>query len=143
MRHILIILIIFIPSFCFNSVSAQETTESASNWLKEIYQQTGQKVIDPVKRMIDSMKQKHKDLPQNIEKKSQGIFERVQEKAEMKQEEIKQEIKKEIKKQTKNWFQNKLDRVKQLLNPLKIKIQEGSTLIREWVVNGIKEKIFN
>jgi hypothetical protein len=61
----------------------------------------------------------------------------------MKQQEVKQEIKKEIKKQTKNWFQKKLEKIeKLLLHPLKIKIQEGSTLIREWV-NRIKEKIFN
>ena len=66
----------------------------------------------------------------------QFIQERVQEKVEQKTGEIKEEIKQEIKTRTKNWFRNwfqeKLAKVEELLNPLKIKIQEGSNWFRSW-----------
>ena len=129
-----IILFIIITLFLANPVFAEETIIEASevpNWLNNFYQKTNEKLIIPVEQLIDSMKQKV------IEEKSQELLEKTQKAIEEKQEELldkaQEKIKQEIKKSAKNWIQNRMEWIKGILNPLKIKIQQGSNLIREWI----------
>ncbi len=135
MRYI--ILIIFISLFCFNFVSARETSGTISDWAEGLEQ----KFITPVSRMFESMKQGSfgQDVEQKVEQKSQEMMGLVQDKAEEKGGELKQEIKQEIKERTRQWFQNKKEWVEDMLSPLKINIQERSDLIREWVNKLRKE----
>ena len=129
-----IILFIIIILFLANPVFAKETIQEVSeipNWLNNFYQQADEKLITPVEQLIDSMKQKV------IEEKSQELLKKTQKAIEEKQEELldkaQEKIKQEVKKSTKNWIQNRMEWIKEILNPLKIKIQQGSNLIREWI----------
>ena len=103
--------------------------------VNNFYQQTNEKLITPVEQLIDSMKQKI------IEEKSQELLEKAQKTIEEKQEELldkaQEKIKQEVKKSTKNWIQNRMEWIKEILNPLKIRIQQGSNIIREWI-NSVK-----
>ncbi len=108
-------------------ISANELPE----WLTKLYDKTDQKVISPVKQIVDSMKQK------SLEQKNQEILKKAQETIEKKQEELLDKAidkgKQESKKIVKNWIQGKIAWIEELLNPLKIKIQEGSDIIRGWI----------
>lgn len=112
MRYIIISLIILLlPYF----TSAQETTDLKPNWFHRTYQNI-------------------QNLPQEIEKSTKYIWGKAQEKKKEKQEEIKQEIKKGIKKEIQEWTQKGLTNLKEkVLNPLKNKIQQGSTFIRQGI----------
>ena len=131
MRIIFFITILF---FLANPVFAEETIQKASempSWLNNFYQQADKKLITPVEQLIDSMKQKV------IKEKSQELLKKTQKSIEEKQEKLldkaQEKIKQEVKKSTKNWIQNRIEWIKEILNPLKIKIQQGSNLIREWI----------
>ena len=125
---------IIITLFFINPVLAKEEIQETSeipNWITNLYQETDKKLITPVKQMVDSMKQKI------IKEKSQEMLKEAQKTIEKKQGELldkaQEKIKQKIKKSARNWIQNKTEWIKEILNPLKIKIQQGSNLIREWI----------
>ena len=125
MKRYIISLIIF--TLCFSGfVSAQEKENQLEiNWLERIYHKINQKIISPVKQTTEN-------LPQDAAKGIENLLEKVKEKKQEKQEEIKEEVKRGIKEKTKEWTQNRLDWLKnKVLNPLKNKIQQGSSLIRK------------
>jgi len=123
MKKIIILLIILL--FSFNFVSAQETVKI------DFYQQFDNKIVDPVKRGIEK-----------IPEVTEGLFKKIQRETEQKQAEVKQEIKKEVKKEVQGWIQWKIEWIEELLSPLKIKIQQGSTWIRQ-EVNKVRNFLFN
>jgi len=133
MRHRYIILIIstlFI--FCLsNFASAQEITESAPDWLNKCFDWARHKIIEPVK-------QGTQNLPEKVEIQTKNLLEKFQQEKQEKQEEIKQEIKSELKEKVKQWGQKWAEKIKGFLAPLKNKIQQGSTIIRE-AVNKVKD----
>jgi len=131
MRHtILIILIIFI--FCFsNFASAQITVELEPNWSDSLFQKIDRKIIGPVKQTVQS-------IPEGVEKGVKQLLEKLQQEKKEKQEEIKQEIKSEVKEEAKEWGQGAAERIKKFLAPLKNKIQQGSSIVRE-AINKIKD----
>ena len=129
---------IIITLFFITPVLAKEKVEEMPeipNWIINFYQETNKKLITPVKQMIDSMKQK------TIEEKSQELLKETQETIKKKQEEIldkaQEKIKQEVRESTKNWIQNRIEWIETSLNPLKIRIQQGSEIIKKWV-NDIK-----
>lgn len=132
-QKLIILFLSIILIFSFNFVLAQETIkiESVPNWLEDYYQLFDNKIIDPVKRAAEK-----------IPEATESLFKKIQRKTEQKQAEVKQEIKKEVKKEAKGWIQEKIERVEELLSPLKIKIQQGSTWIRQGV-NKIRNFLFN
>jgi len=125
-----IIITLFFISPVLAKGEIQETSE-IPNWIINLYEETDKKLITPVKQMVDSMKQKI------IKEKSQEILKEAQKTIEKKQGELldkaQEKIKQKIKKSARNWIQNKTEWIKEILNPLKIKIQQGSNLIREWI----------
>jgi len=123
---------IILICFCFNFVLAQETDRTfGTETLDQFSQKIEDKIINPVKRLFDSAVKKE------VEEKSQEVMEKTQETIEGKQEELfdkaQERITQEVKEYFKNWFQNKVEWVKDKLAPLKIKIQEGRDLIRGWI----------
>jgi len=131
----LIILIIFTLSF--NIVSAQETDRSFSlETIDDFSQKVEDKVINPVKRLFDSI------IKKGAEEKSQEMMKKAEDIIKEQQEELvdkaQEKIKQEVKTRSRIWLENKLEWVKDKLAPLKIRFQEGSDLIREWV-EKIKE----
>lgn len=128
MRYIFISLTILLCP-CF--VSAQETQSNLPEWFDNFYEKVNQKVITPVRESTET-------LPQDIEKGLKRLLEKFQEKKQEKQEEVKEEIKKEAKEQAQTWAQRVIERVEEFLAPLKNKVQEGSSWIRE-KVNGVKD----
>lgn len=131
MKKIIISLIIFL--FSFNFVLAQETVkiESVPNWLKNSYQLFNNKIVNPVKQGAEK-----------IPEVTEGLFKKIQRETEQKQAEVKQEIKKEVKKEAKGWVEEKIGWVEEFLSPLKIKIQQGSTWVRQGV-NKVRNFLFN
>jgi len=135
MKYIIISLILI--SFSFNIALAQTTsTNQLPNWLINLYQQTDKKV----KQLIDTMKQK------DVEKKAKEALEKTQKTIEEKQgdllDQVQEKVKKEAKQGISNWFENKKKWLERKMNPLKIKFQEGSNVIREWV-DGLKDYFKN
>jgi len=131
MKKIFLILpLIFIFSFNLFLVQAGETGLTGTEQAKNFYQKAEDKIINPVKQFIKSF---GKEQEQEF---IGGVQERVQEKVGQKTGELKEEVKQEVKTRTKNWiknwFQEKLAKIEELLNPLKIKIQEGSDWLRSW-----------
>jgi len=126
MKYFIITFIIFI--FSFNIVLAQEPVQ--------FFDKVDQKIIDPVKRLFDSI------IKKEVEEKSQEMMEKAQDIIEEQQEELldkaQEKIKQEAKTRSRIWLENKLAWVKNKLAPLKIKVQEGSDLIRGWI-EKIKE----
>ncbi len=139
MKYIIIILILFIFSSNFALAQDADPVDPVIKWLNKIQQQTEQKVIKPVQQLINSMKQKDAD------KKGQELLQEAQNLVEQKQEELtnkaQERIKQEIKTGAKNWFKNRVKWIEEKFAPLKIKVQEGSALIREWA-NKIKNYLF-
>lgn len=125
MKRYIISLIIFTLCLCFSGfVSAQEN-QLEINWLERIYHKINQKIISPVKQTTEN-------LPQDAAKGIEYLIEKAKQEKQEKQEEIKEEVKRGIKEKTKEWTQNRLDWLKnKVLNPLKNKIQQGSSLIRK------------
>jgi len=133
MRYI-IIPIIFILSF--NIVLAQEPSRTFSTETIEGFsQKVKDKVINPVKQLFDSI------IKRGAEEKSQEVMEKAQDVLKEQQEELfdkaESRIKQEVKEYFRNLLQNGMDWVKDKLAPLKIKIQEGSDIIRGWI-EGLK-----
>lgn len=136
MRY-LILLIIFI-FFLSGFASAQDMEKPAgenSEKIEKIYQQIDQKALQPMKQLTDR-------LSESIEKNLKKAIEKIKEKKHQKQEEIKEEVKREVKEEAREWGQGLGGWLKDRLAPLKIKIQEGSSLIRK-EVNQIKGWFIN
>ena len=133
MRYIITIIIIFISFSGF--ALAQETQEVFRSLSPEpfnrFYQQIDNKVISPVRQAIQT-------FPSNVETGLKHLLEEAKEKRQQAQEEIKQAIKEEAKKETKEWVGKIAEKIKNFLAPLKNKIQQGSTLVRE-VIYKIKD----
>jgi len=125
MRYI-IILLIFI--FSFNIAFAEESVD--------FFDKVDQKIFDPVKRLFDSI------IKEGVEEKSQEMMNKAQNIIKEQQEELldkaQEKIKEEVKTRSRIWLENKLEWVKNELAPLKIRIQEGSKIIREWI-EGVKK----
>lgn len=135
-KTILIILLIYSlgsSSLVFASEDASEDTLALTaskmkedfgpgrNFFNEIFQKLDQEVIDPVKQTISR-------LPQDIENGFKHLWEKFRGKKQEKQEEIKEEIKQEIKEEV----QESGEKAKiKYLAPLKNKIQQGSSWLRE------------
>ena len=132
MRRYIISLIIFTLCFSGFALAQDNQNQLKTNWLERIYHKIDQKILTPVKESIES-------LPQDAAKGIKYLSEKAEEKRQAKQEEIKQEVKKKFKEKVKEWTQSRLDWLKnKVLNPLKNKIQEGSTLIKKGI-NKIKD----
>jgi len=144
--YILIITISFLIISNLTSVSAAEDTlintaagmkedfgPSSRNFFKEIIQEFNEKIINPVKQKINSIKNK------GIEKASSEIIDEVQEQVKEKQGELidkaQEKAKQTIKEKSKKFARNRIEWIKRSLSPLKIKIQQGSDAIREGVSN--------
>jgi len=128
-----IILVIFI--FSFGIASAQgEGEETFADWADLIYK----KVNNSAKQVLDLVKQKTDIIPKEAENKAEEIFEDAQRALIKKTEEAKVEVKQEIKEQAtkgiKKIFQGSVKSIEnRVLNPLKIKVQEGIGLVRKFV----------
>lgn len=141
MRYFIII-IIFI--FSFGIASAQgEGGETFADWADLIYK----KVNNSAKQVLDLVKQKTDIIPKEAENKAEEIFEDAQKAVIQKTEEVKREIGQEIKEQTKKGIKKVFwgairNAENKILNPLKIKVQEGIGLIRE-LVNQLKNYLID
>ncbi|MFH0906880.1 MAG: hypothetical protein ABIC36_00615 [bacterium] len=133
MKYILSFIIILF--FFSGNISAQEANEPQLNWFDKFYQNINLKIIDPVKQEIQG-------IPEKAENSSQDILKQAQDIKDQKEAEIKQGIKQEIKIQIQKIIQKGINQIKSWLNPLKIKIQQGSNWIRD-ELEGIKEYLFN
>ncbi len=104
-------------------------------YLKKISQQIDQKIVSPLKQFSNFLKHKFFPNQESLKNKSEKIIEKTQQKLEQtieeKQEEAEQKAKEQAKKQAGLWFSSKVDSLEQVLNPLKIKIQQGSGWLRE------------
>ncbi len=129
MRHlILIIFILFFPGFAL----AQNPEGSANlEKLDRFYEQINEKALQPMKQLSDK-------LSESMEKSLEKVIEKIKQKKHQKQEEIKEEVKREVKEGAREWGQSLAIWIEDQLAPLKIKVQEGSSLIRERV-NQIKD----
>ena len=133
MRHIILFITIFISFSGF--ALAQEAQEMFKPLSPEpfnrFYQQINNKVINPTRQAI-------KTFPSNVETGLKHLLEEVKEKKQQTQEEIKQAIKEEAKKEAKEWVGKIAEKIENFLAPLKNKIQQGSTLVRD-VIYKIKD----
>ena len=77
-----------------------------------------------VEQFFNSMKQKSENVQESIEKKQEELLDKAIDKG-----------KEESKEMVENWIQRKITWIEELFNPLKIKIQQGSDIIREWIEN--------
>jgi len=113
-------------------MTSPEPPESISNF----YEQISDKIISPVKQGLG-------DFPEKVKESIGQVMKKFQNKAGQKKEEVKEEIKEEIKEESKEQIRKKSkwagDKIKSWLAPLKIKIQQGSEIIRRWV-ERMKEK---
>lgn len=146
MRYIIIILFVFTLSFGIASAKEKES-ETITDWPDLIYQT----INKSTKKALDLVKQGTDAIPTGVENKAKEILEDAQETAVKKTEEAKEEIKQEIKEQAKigikKIFQGIIKSAeKEVLNPLKIKIQEGRGLIikfinqlKNYLIDWIKE----
>jgi biopolymer transport protein ExbB/TolQ len=91
--------------------------------------------INQVKRAVEG-------LPQEAARGMQYLMQKAEERFDLKKAEIKEEIKQEAKEQVNRQVEKKTSRIKNWLNPLKSKIQEGSALIRK-VIYRIKDFLFD
>lgn len=115
MKQYIIFIIIF--AICFPYLASAQDTK----WFEGIFNKFEQKVINPVQESVQN-------LPQDVASGVRYLKEKAREKKEAKKEEIKEGIKERARK----WAQNKLIWLEnKVLNPLKNKIQEGSSLIRK------------
>ena len=90
----------------------------------QVFDEIDKHIIEPTKQKFNSFR-------------NSDIIDEVQEKAKEKQKELidkaQEKAKETTKSKIKNFFRNRLEQVKRILNPLKIKIQEGSDVIRREV----------
>ncbi len=105
-------------------------------YLQKIDQQIDQKIVSPVKHFGNFLKQKF--FPEKINQAQDKLSQTIDEK----QDQLEEKSKKYAKEKTKSWFTHKLDTVKQALNPLKIKIQQGSDWLKERAIK-VKDSVFN
>jgi len=113
--------------------TALKTGEDASpdsrNFFSEIFQEFNKKIIIPVKQKINSIRNK------KVDEMSNEIIDKVQEQVKEKQGElidkVEEKTKQTIKEKSKKFIQNRMEWVKKILNPLKIKIQQGSDIVKE------------
>jgi Skp family chaperone for outer membrane proteins len=128
MRYLILIILIFIFSFSgfalAQNLSQNPEGPADSEKIDKIYQQIDQKALQPMKQLTDK-------LSESIEKSLEKVIEKIKEKKHQKQEEIKEEVKREVKEEAQEWGQGLAIWIEDQLSPLKIKIQEGSGLIRE------------
>jgi len=80
-----------------------------------------EQVIEPMKQKFNSFK--NKDIVDEVQEKAKEKQEELMDKAQIKAKET-------IKEKTKSFIKNKMEWVKSFLNPLKIKIQEGTDIIK-------------
>lgn len=86
-----------------------------------IFGKVEEQVIEPMKQKFNSFK--NKDIVNEIQEKAKEKQEELIDKAQIK-------VKETIKEKTKSFIKNKMEWVKSFLNPLKIKIQEGTDIIK-------------
>lgn len=98
--------------------------------LNKVYQQIEEKTLQPMKQLSEK-------LSENIDRSFKNFVEKIKQEKHKKQAEIKEEVKKGIKKEVREWGQNLGKWIEDQLSPLKIKIQEGSKLLRK-KINQIK-----
>lgn len=91
------------------------------NFFDEIIQVINKKIINPVKQKINSIRNNGlDDIQEQVKEKQEELIDKAQDKA-----------KQTIKERSKRFIQNRIEWIKKALNPLKIKIQQGSDVIRK------------
>jgi len=99
------------------SKTKEDLGPSSRNFFNEIIQAVNNKIINPVKQKINSMR-----IQEQIKEKQEELIDKAQDKA-----------KQTFKEKSKRFIQNRIEWIKKALNPLKIKIQQGSDIIRRGV----------
>jgi len=83
----------------------------------------------------------YQGIPEKVQEKFNQMTEKIQSWFIKEKDELKEEIKEEIKEETKKQVQKKSrwaeETVKSWLSPLKIKIQEGSEVLKGWMRKGV------
>ncbi len=130
--YILILIIFFSIISSLTSLASEDTLintaskikedlgPSSRNFFNEIIQAVNNKIINPVKQKINSMR-----IQEQIKEKQEELIDKAQDKA-----------KQTFKEKSKRFIQNRIEWIKKALNPLKIKIQQGSDIIRRGVNNA-------
>ncbi len=120
MRYFIFLFLLIIFSLLFNFALAGEINPpKPPESFDRIYQQFNERFFNPMKQ-----------IPKKIEDNFQSLIQSIENKAEQEKEEIKEGLKEKVKSK----FRERID---SWLAPLKIKIQEGSKLLRVWMGKGI------
>ena len=109
----------------------EEANDPGRDFFGEIIDAVNRKIINPVKNKITSIGNK------GIDKTSNEIINNVQNQVKEKQDELMdkagEKAKQTIKEKSKNFMRNRIEWIKGSLSPLKLKIQQGSDIIKKEV----------